>query len=207
MAKRKGPSEDGSQDPPQERRHSLHGTRTPLVALGGLVLLGAGFALLLVGLARYLEPEWAKPIAPWVYSWGTRRIGAPFLREFVGMLIASGALGTFGWIFFSSGMVKTERDEAHEARLRAHGVEATARLLKLSGGLLSKGGHPRVGLTLELPRPSGPVKVKVSREVPLAMLAVLHPGRALPILLDPHDDEDFIILWERLDGEGEDDDA
>lgn len=55
MAKRKGPSEDGSQDPPQERRHSLHGTRTPLVALGGLVLLGAGVALLLVGLARYLS--------------------------------------------------------------------------------------------------------------------------------------------------------
>lgn len=63
----------------------------------------------------------------------------------MGMLIASGALGTFGWIFFSSGMVKTERDEAHEARLRAHGVEATATLLKLSGGLLGRGDAPARG--------------------------------------------------------------
>lgn len=39
------------------------------------------------------------------------------------------------------------------------------------------------------------MKVKVSREVPLAMLARLYPGSRLPILLDPNDDEDFIILW------------
>jgi hypothetical protein len=208
MAKKKQGS--GEQDERAllfEKRHDLYGTRTPWVAAVGVVLALVGVAVAALSLLGYFEPSWLKQGAPWLLEWAPVRVGSSLWDELCGALCMAGTLVLFGWMGWAFGMSRAENDAAHKARLKAHGSVVEAKLLAYSGGALRKNRDPSVKMTLEIPRPAGPVKVKARREVPLMMITMLRPGVMLPILLDPSDDTDFIVLWDRLTGLSEDDAA
>lgn len=202
--------EDGLHNPLSEKRHALYGTRTPLVAVGGVALALGGVAVASLSVLGYVEPGWLKQGAPWLLEWAPVRVGDSLWDDLCGALCMSIALVVFGWIGWAVGMAKTENDVDRKKRLEAHGSVVEAKLLGYSGGSLRKNRDPSVKMTLEIPRPAGPVKVKSTHEVPFLLITTLKPGITLPILLDPNDDEDFLVLWDRLSGahegdQGEDD--
>jgi hypothetical protein len=213
MAKKKqGAGEQDDRALLFEKRHDLYGKRSPLFALGGVVLVLGGVAVAAMSLLGYFEPSWLKQGAPWLLEWAPVRAESSLWDELCGALCMASALVLFGWMGWAFGMTKSEDDDARKARLKAHGSVVQAKLLGYSGGALRKNRDQSVKMTLEIPRPAGPVKVKAKREVPLMMITLLRPGIELPILLDPNDDADFLVLWDRLSGahegdQGEDDDA
>jgi hypothetical protein len=166
------------------------GAVRPLLAIGGGAA-ALGFALLVYGIRAQV-------------AWSDCQVHCigrnPWPVTGMGIALLIGGVFVALWALVSEHagrMLHPERHEREERnRLRRVGMAGTARVLKATEAGTSAVGDPVVEVELAVEvegRP--PYEVRQRTAVPRRRLHRLHAGRAVPVLVDPHDPERLIVEW------------
>jgi len=118
----------------------------------------------------------------------------PILHD--SFLLTGGMLVPAGVMMFGLGVVMAVR-RANAQRLEARGIAGQAQILGLSQTSVYVNGQPLVELQLQITTPMhAPYAVSRREAVPPIMLGRLTSGQPLPVMVDPAQPNNIVILWE-----------
>ena len=117
-------------------------------------------------------------------------------------LLAAGAAAWYGLVFVVVWPLATARSfvkNRNETRLREEGVEMPARIVSVSQTNVRLNNRPLLSIVFEIQPPTrGAYQITKRTTVPDILLAHVQPGKRLMVTVDPHDEENVLISWEKL---------
>lgn len=101
----------------------------------------------------------------------------------MGIIMSVISVALFGGIFYPL-LIKPMMTAG---RLRKTGVAATAKILQVSDTGVTLNNSPQVKLLLEVSLPTGTYRIETKQYISRLQTSMYHPGRVIPVLVDPND--------------------